>query len=559
VSYDPHYDEYASSSVVLETESYSRVEVSLQPHQVLYNNNNSQAEKINTTSVVDSCGASCAMCSTETEIEVVCRDHDEIHIVDHGQDDVDVHIRCHEGILIAARRLLEKVHDKIVELVVHGDYKLVLTGHSLGAGACCLLAILLKSRYPSLVGCSGGGGVASSPQQHDTTTTTMTTTRKMQVYAFASPPVLSHDAAVAARSYMTCVVHHADLIPRSSLANVAVLHEFLRTISQRLVELDKAPATVTSTAAFLRMLSQGSQGEPILSLDQVEDAMQAARDKVELRHIDHLYVPGRVLLMYDNDNNETRDTTTAMSATSTTPTTMEKISENVEAMNNTNTNMATETVTSKNKENEEQEDETAVIRMPCTVCGDADVDDTETDANDEKTVLMDAVMALDDAATAMVLAGPFCVVTEGTTPALRSFQVDGFRMLGDHTSGSYMAAINALAQKEQTVRQLYMQHQAQQEQLLQLEQQGEEEEEGQWQTVTSTITPPSPSQEDSRNEISNNGDSSDMQRQENDDTCSSSMAFSMIATPVMTTTTVTSRETTSSDLVAPALPLCGSV
>jgi pimeloyl-ACP methyl ester carboxylesterase len=157
--------------------------------------------------------------------------------------------------LIAAKRLFTKVHDKVVQLVVEGEYRLILTGHSLGAGAVCLLAMLLKSRYPSLVddnvdnGSNGNGGGGSS--------------RKMQVYAFASPPVLDHDAAVAAQSYMTSVIHHADLIPRSSLANVAVLLEFLRTIAQRLIQLDKAPATVQSTAAFLRMLSQGSHGEPI--------------------------------------------------------------------------------------------------------------------------------------------------------------------------------------------------------------------------------------------------------------------------------------------------------
>jgi pimeloyl-ACP methyl ester carboxylesterase len=604
VSYDdPHLDTGSTSHnnnksysrsggacVEQQTESYSRVEVSRSQHQVfVFQNNNidndssllqggEADERIVTATFATSCSA---MTEEETSsIEVICQEHDEIHVVDHGQDDVDLHIRCHEGILIAAQRLLNKVHDLIVELVVQGDYQLVLTGHSLGAGAVCLLAMLLRSRYPSLVDSTTAASGSSKSRDgqgdgggEDCTITTSTTPRKMQVYAFASPPVLDHDAAVAASRYMTCVVHHADLIPRSSLANVAVLLEFLRTIATRLVELDRAPSGgVQSTIAFLRMLSQGSNGEPILSLEQVDAAMQAARDKVELRHIDHLYVPGRVLLIYDHDStNETGDTTTSIAtASSTTPLAVEE-KDNARATNIANAAFATETAASKVEEKDSDKCSSDNIkgeeREPCAVCDSEE--NTETNADDEKSMLLDTVTALEDAVAAMVATGPFCVVTEGTTPALRTFQVDGFRMLGDHTSGSYMAAIDALAQKEQTLRQLYLQHQTHLRQLEQHQQQQQQqgtnerdaEEEGrQLQTMASATTPPPPllRQEDACNEISNNRNrTSGTHRQENDETCHSSKASSSrMTTPAMTRTMTTMRETTGA---VPVLPLSGSV
>lgn len=62
-------------------------------------------------------------------------------------------IYCHEGIFLAAHRLAADVEVLVEELLLPNDYKLLMTGHSLGAGVAALLGVLLRSRFPAL--CQG--------------------------------------------------------------------------------------------------------------------------------------------------------------------------------------------------------------------------------------------------------------------------------------------------------------------------------------------------------------------------------------------------------------------
>lgn len=208
-------------------------------------------------------------------VEVVSG-HERISILQGYDEDLDV--RCHEGILIAAKRLYDHVLPVVDERVVQGGYRLVVAGHSLGAGAAILLGVLLRSKIPSL--------------------------DNLHVYAFAPPPILDHDVALAVSPYVTSVVNNSDIIPRWGLANLAVFLEFLRVVSDKLDENGLRPTGPRSTAAFLRKLSMGTKGDMLMSSTQVKVAMEAAHDKIELRHPDHLYVPGKVLLMYEHWQDE---------------------------------------------------------------------------------------------------------------------------------------------------------------------------------------------------------------------------------------------------------------
>eukprot|EP00957_Ditylum_brightwellii_P164007 12487416-Ditylum_brightwellii.AAC.1 len=60
-------------------------------------------------------------------------------------------IRVHEGILISAKRLTDIIQPFVEELFLPAGYRIIVTGHSLGAGAGTILGILLRSRLPSLV------------------------------------------------------------------------------------------------------------------------------------------------------------------------------------------------------------------------------------------------------------------------------------------------------------------------------------------------------------------------------------------------------------------------
>jgi hypothetical protein len=200
--------------------------------------------------------------------------HEKISILQGYDEDLDIH--CHEGILISAKRLADHVQSIVEERVVGDGYSLMMVGHSLGAGAATLLAAVLRSRIPKL------------------------SEDNIQVYAFAPPPVMDHDVALGSASFVTSIANNSDIIPRWSLANLSVFLEFLRVISDKLQENGLQPTGPRSTAAFLKKLSTGNSGDMLMTSDEVWDAMEAAHDKVELRHPDHLYVAGHVLLMFKN-------------------------------------------------------------------------------------------------------------------------------------------------------------------------------------------------------------------------------------------------------------------
>lgn len=204
-----------------------------------------------------------------TDLGIVVEDHD---------DDGDNFIRCHEGILVSSRRLLQDIESHIVDWVIDAGWQLMLCGHSLGAGAATITAVLLRRRFPKLA--DEGNN-------------------QLQVYAFAPPPVLDHDTAIGISSFCTSFVHNSDLIPRCSLYNLAVFLECLLKVHQRLVEEEMNPTTAKSTAAFVRKLSEGTSGNMLLSPSQLDECIQNAQQRIALRKPGHLYVPGRVFLSFN--------------------------------------------------------------------------------------------------------------------------------------------------------------------------------------------------------------------------------------------------------------------
>lgn len=203
--------------------------------------------------------------------------HERIWIEDH-QDSEDSHIRCHEGILISAKRLANIIQPLIESYIVKEGYRLILTGHSLGAGCAALTAVVIRSRLPPLLAESDC----------------------IRVYAFAPPPVLDYDTAMAASSYTYSVVNNCDIIPRTCLSNLKIFHHVLRSVSERLECLGLAPTNPASTAAFLRKLSKGmDDNDLIMTQQEVQIAIRDAHQIVELRNKDNLYVPGRVFILFE--------------------------------------------------------------------------------------------------------------------------------------------------------------------------------------------------------------------------------------------------------------------
>ena len=185
-------------------------------------------------------------------------------------------ISAHEGIFISSKRLVKDLQPLVEHMFIPTGYNILITGHSLGAGAAVMLGLLLRSKFPIL-------------QNKD----------RLQVLAFASPPILDLDSALACSSFATTIVNNADIIPRSSLYNMSILLEFLNVVNRKLEEAGKNPKQFASYAALVRMLQQGADGEMLLSAEEISDGLDEAFEKVEERDADHLYVAGRVVHMYD--------------------------------------------------------------------------------------------------------------------------------------------------------------------------------------------------------------------------------------------------------------------
>jgi hypothetical protein len=189
--------------------------------------------------------------------------------------------------LLSARRLADELQPLIQYLSELCGYKILICGHSLGAGAGALLGMMFQARMPWLL----KGDL-------------------LQVYAFACPPVLDQVTALACYPFTTSIVNNSDIVPRAGLANVAVAMEFLKKIHVRLTELGLSLDGPRNASRFIQKLSQGTEGECILTLEEARAAMAQALETVEISDPDHLYVPGRVIMMYETwDIPETADQT----------------------------------------------------------------------------------------------------------------------------------------------------------------------------------------------------------------------------------------------------------
>uniref|UniRef100_A0A7S2UFL9 sn-1-specific diacylglycerol lipase n=1 Tax=Attheya septentrionalis TaxID=420275 RepID=A0A7S2UFL9_9STRA len=225
-----------------------------------------QEERVELTSAIDK-----VTVGNDESIEV------EVGVLGISIEDSRMHVRCHEGILLSARRLADELQPLIQYLSELCGYKILICGHSLGAGAGALLGMIFRARMPWLL-------------EGDCL---------LQVYAFACPPVLDQATALACCSFTTSIVNNSDIVPRSGLANVAVAMEFLKTIHVRLTELGLSLNGPRNATRFIQKLSQGTEGECILTLEEARVAMTQALETVEVSDPDHLYVPGRVIMMYE--------------------------------------------------------------------------------------------------------------------------------------------------------------------------------------------------------------------------------------------------------------------
>lgn len=339
---------------------------------------------------------------------------EQVILEDHDNADGDAYVRCHEGIMISSRRLVEKIVPLITDLIVDCNYQIVLVGHSLGGGAAALIGWMLRHRFPQqlLYTPTSRNDDKYMPQQHPR--------RQLQVYAFAPPPVLDHDSAIVAASFCTSIVLNADIIPRCSLSNLSVLFECLHKVQQELEKGNMNPVGPKSTAAFIQKLAQGTRSNDLLlSAEELQQIHQdATHERVQLRKPQHLFVPGKVLLVYHPWTN---------TSSSNPPSSFSHNKSNDHGEEGKRRD-------SRDDDDDEEDDEAKFVGTDSydtdkPVRSGDDQDDSDGGGDD------------DDGYSGCSMPFFRCTETDGTASALQWLEIDGPQLFVDHLTASYYEAL----------------------------------------------------------------------------------------------------------------------
>lgn len=185
-------------------------------------------------------------------------------------------IRCHEGMYVAARLLLQDTLHMIENFFAPQGYSLVVCGHSLGAGVSSLLGMFIKQHLPDL---------------------------KLHVYAFATPACCSYQASIDCADYITSIVNNNDCVPRFSLMNIRMMKKMLALIDAKLDEKGLSPkdfSTARNYMSDLLKIDANLLVTPQELTDFLEGEISAPRSD---RFTDlELYVPGRVISVWNHTN-----------------------------------------------------------------------------------------------------------------------------------------------------------------------------------------------------------------------------------------------------------------
>jgi hypothetical protein len=142
--------------------------------------------------------------------------------------------KVHKGVHASARRILYGGDGRVLvtlreALQEFPEYGLVMCGHSLGGAVTSILGIMLSEPNPN------GIGFVTSTEPHNrlvadgqvvegsVTDVKVPSGRRIHVYAYGSPGVMSRPLSMITRGLITSVVHGHDVVPHLSLG---LLHDF---------------------------------------------------------------------------------------------------------------------------------------------------------------------------------------------------------------------------------------------------------------------------------------------------------------------------------------------
>ncbi len=190
-------------------------------------------------------------------------------------------LRCHEGVYISSQRLVADLLPLVKNLLMPSGYKIVIVGHSLGAGCATIVSLLLRASIPSL----------------------QTDVDKLKVWAFASPPVLDLTSSRGCSSFVTTIVNNCDVVPRFNIGPFVVTVRLLRAMHKRLKERNLGMTDLLLKEWLKKshkdLEEDDDADEMLMSVEEYVSAITDAISRSDDHDPDHLYVPGKVLVLYD--------------------------------------------------------------------------------------------------------------------------------------------------------------------------------------------------------------------------------------------------------------------
>jgi len=196
---------------------------------------------------------------------------DLIAVEEEIEVDHDSAMSAHKGILHTARWVQRILKDKgiLEKAFSHGpNYKLIIVGHSLGAGCAALLSILMREEYPDL-----------------------------QCFAYSPPACLNEPAASYTRQFITTVILGKDLVSRFGLATAFSLKNDIISLLQQcckpkyLILLEGLVETLTKCIGRTKIFDPG------LADDGVAEETPLVSDTAPLSSAmsKPLLLPGRII------------------------------------------------------------------------------------------------------------------------------------------------------------------------------------------------------------------------------------------------------------------------
>ncbi|CAB9512482.1 Lipase (class 3) [Seminavis robusta] len=197
-----------------------------------------------------------------------------------GDKDPVNEVYCHEGIFTAAIWMADAVQPMIENMLVPLNYKVIICGHSLGAGTACLLGLELRSRIAAF--------------RENTT--------DLRVLAFATPPVISYKAARACEPFVTSVVNNTDVVCRCSVSNLIIMYKLLNEVTAR---LNAKGLTLDSWTSIQNYYKEHSvvDDDLLMTEEELDTFFEETHADPE-KDDQALYVPGRCVVMWDKGEND---------------------------------------------------------------------------------------------------------------------------------------------------------------------------------------------------------------------------------------------------------------